>query len=362
MIITCPACKAQAKLPDSKEGAKVRCGECDRIYKAVGAGRGTKGPAKTDPTRYFIIGGAVVLLLILFVITKQAPDKPAPVEETVQAEVKPKEAAPEDWTAPSVQMAVKLHELAFAKNKPLLRANLHGQAIFDLQLAEGEKSKDIKLLAPAEQQSILDAAADDILTGDLVADWEPFDGKVIPFEEWTVSMPKDGIVVRLEVAPRDTDSSLLNRNVEWHLIKKGSSYKAFRWMRWLSPEEIAAANKKKRARKYEQTTLSDGSIVIEGKVRVIPYMDETPQEQRDEIDAMIVEMLDPESRPFAIIRKLEEIGKPAIPGLLTHMATTPLETAEQAEGLNLINKTLERITGHRTTFKVSELVGATREK
>ncbi len=362
MIITCPACKAQAKLPDSKEGAKVRCGECGRVYKALGAGRGTKGPAKTDPTRYFIIGGAVLLLVILFVITKNTKDKPAPTVEATKEEVKPKEKLPEDWDAPSVQMAVGLHGLAADQNKPLLRSKLHGQAILDLQLEEGEASKDIKLLAPEEQQSVLDSAADDILTGELVADWVPYDGWVVPFEEWTLDMPKDGVVVRLAVAPKDEDSSVMNRHVEWHLIKRGSSYKAFRWMRWMSPEEIAAASKKKRARKYEQTTLSDGSIVIEGKIRVIPYMDETPQELRDDVDATVKELMDPNSKAFPLIRKLEEIGKPAIPGLLTALATTPMDSSENVEGLNLVNRTLERITGHRTTFKPSELLGATAEK
>ncbi len=362
MIITCPACKTQAKLPDSKEGAKVRCGECGRVYKALGTGRGSKGAQKTDPSRYFIIGGAALVLLILILIVKNTPEKAPPVEEPPKvAEVKVKEKV--GWDAPAVIMAAKLHALAFEKNKLMLRTKLDGQAMLDLQQVEGEPAKTFKLLSPTEQQSILDTAADDILTGDLIADWEPFDGKIVPFEEWgTLQMPKDGVVLRLEVTPRDLDSSETRRYVEWHLIKKGSGYKAFRWLRWWSPEEIAARDKKKRARKYEQKTLSDGSVVVEGVVRAIPYMDETPQELRDEIDALIVEMMDPASKPHKLIRRLEEIGKPAIPGLLTHMANTPLETNEQAEALNLIHKTLGRITNYRTTFKVSELRGATREK
>ena len=362
MIITCPACKAQAKLPDSKEGAKVRCGECGRVYKALGSGTGAKGPPKTDPTRYAIIGGAVVLLLILFVTTKQAKDAPAPAKETVAATAKPEKAEKTGWDAPSVLLARKLHDLAFAQNKPMLRASLHGQALIDLQLAEGESPRTFKLLSSTEQQATLDTAADDLLSGDLVAQWLPYDGWVVPFEDWTDSMPTDGLVLRLAVSPRDVNSAEGNRHVEWHLIKRGSGYKAFRWKRWLSPEEIAAASKKKRARKYEQTTLSDGSIVIEGKVRAIPYMDETPQELRDEIDSIIKEIADPDSKPFLLIRRLEEIGKPAIPALLTYIAVTPLETTDQAVEINLMSKALGRITGHRTTFDVSELLGATRER
>ncbi|MCA9000847.1 MAG: zinc-ribbon domain-containing protein, partial [Planctomycetes bacterium] len=246
MIITCPACKAQAQLPDSKEGAKVRCGECGRVYKATGSGRGSKAAAKTDPTRYFIIGGAVVVLFILFLITKNAKDPEVPVEEPPEVVSTAPEKIDEGWDSPAVKLVRNMHDMAFAKNKPLLRANLHGQAILDAQLAEGEASRDYKLLSPTEQQSILDAAADDLLTGELVADWKPFDGKVVPFELWEDPMPEDGIVVRVQVSPRDLQSAETNRWVEWHLIKKGASYKAFRWKRWISPEELAAMDKAKR--------------------------------------------------------------------------------------------------------------------
>ena len=46
MIIECPACGARAKLPDSKEGAKVRCSECERIYLAHPSG--ARASAKTS--------------------------------------------------------------------------------------------------------------------------------------------------------------------------------------------------------------------------------------------------------------------------------------------------------------------------
>ncbi|MFT5154301.1 MAG: putative Zn finger-like uncharacterized protein, partial [Planctomycetota bacterium] len=46
MIIQCPACSTQAKLPESKEGAKVRCSDCGRVYVARPLGTRTK---KEDP-------------------------------------------------------------------------------------------------------------------------------------------------------------------------------------------------------------------------------------------------------------------------------------------------------------------------
>ena len=59
MLIQCTSCGAQAKLPDSKEGAKVRCPSCGHVYAArpKGAGRSSR---KDDPTKYVIIGGAIL--------------------------------------------------------------------------------------------------------------------------------------------------------------------------------------------------------------------------------------------------------------------------------------------------------------
>lgn len=361
MIITCPACNAQAQLPDSKEGAKVRCGECGRVYKATGASRRASTGQKTDPTKYFIIGGAVLLLFLIWMLTRGVEKDPPPAAPDNQQVVEEVEREPYDWNAPSVQQAVKLHQLANSQNKAMLKGQLDGQALLE-RLPEEERGTDsnFKILAPARQNEILEAAATDLVEGDLVAGWKPFDGWVVPPQEWATAMPDNAYVVRLKVSPLEPAEGLLNRHVEWHFLKVSGGYKAFAWQRWISPEEIEN-EKKARAKRIEQKTLSDGSQVVEGKVREIPYMDETPQEVRDRVEELITEMLDPESRPFKIIEELKAIGKPAIPGLLTRMAQIPIETEEQIEQLNLIHRTLTEITGHQTTFRVS-LLGATEER
>ena len=361
MIITCPSCGAQAELPASKEGAKVRCGACGRVYTATPSGRRTRKAQQSDPTKYFIIGGAVLLLFLIWMLTRGVEEEPP---KTTAASEEPKEKVerePFDWDAPSVQQAVKLHGLAFAKNKAMLKGQLDGQALLD-NLPEEERAKGntFKILPPGRQNEILEAAATDLVEGDLVAGWEPFDGWVVPPQEWLDPMPDNAYVVRLKVSPREPGEDKLNRHVEWHFLKSSSGYKAFAWRRWVSEEEIKN-EKKASSKRIEQVTLEDGSKVVEGKVRAIPYMDETPQEVRDRVEELITEMLDPDSRPFKIMKELEEIGKPAIPGLLTRMSQIPIETEEQIEQLNLIHRVLTEITGHQTTFRVS-LLGATEER
>ncbi|MCB9909293.1 MAG: zinc-ribbon domain-containing protein [Planctomycetes bacterium] len=361
MIITCPACKAQAQLPDSKEGAKVRCGECGRIYRATSGGRKARAAGQSDPTKYFIIGGAALVVVLLFLVVRGAKDGETEPEPETKIVTEAPEKEPTDWKSPAVQAAVKIHNLAFQNNAPLLRAQLSGPLLLAaMPLAEGEAPKDFRLLPINEQTAILDAAVQDILEGDLVRDWEPFDGYVVPPDQWEGAMPDHAMVVRVHVSPRDLTSDLGNRYVEWHLEKNGPLYKVFGWKRWISPEESEA--KAKGAKPYEQKTLSDGSKVIEGVIRPIPYMEETTAEERTQIEALIDQLVDPDNNKIFKVRKeLAAIGKPAIPGLLTRMASIPPETPVAIEQLNLIHKTLYDITGHPTTFNL-DLMGATAER
>ncbi len=359
MIITCPSCKAQAQIPDNKEGAKVRCGECDRVYKALSGGRRAATSKDKDLTLYFIPGGAALVLLLLFLVVRgSGKEKVIEVEEPKKVFVK--KETPKGWKAPAVQEAVKLHKMAFEQNRLLLRAQLHGGLLLEKNpLKEGQTVADFKVLTSTQQTEVLDAAVADIMDGGLVVEWDPFDGHVVPPESWATNMPEDTVVVRLDVAPRDKEAGLDNRHVEWHFIKTGVAFKAYGWQPWVDPEE---KKKVAKTRKFTQTTLSDGSQVVEGVIRDIPYMEETPQELQDQVEALIDELIDPESRPFKVRKALEEIGKPAIPGLLTRMANIPFEPGENAIALNLIHLTLGDITGHIATFRVSELMGATKER
>ena len=83
MLIECPFCHARAQIADSKEGAKVRCGECGRVYGArpVGSGRGSSSKTNLTP---FIIGGVVVIAgALLWLLTKDAGKKPRTTTDTV---------------------------------------------------------------------------------------------------------------------------------------------------------------------------------------------------------------------------------------------------------------------------------------
>jgi predicted Zn finger-like uncharacterized protein len=368
MIIECPSCNARAKLPESKDGAKVRCPECERVY--VARPVGSKGPRKEDPTKYFIIGGVVVVGLLVLVVAMNQGDSSSAAPK-VEPEPQAKERVVDDngYDSPTVKAARNLHAFAASGDKTQLNLALDaGRAYAARNAPEGaEDAEDAEAPAPAEAWAVLDQAAQaafaeefleelvDTSDAGLVANWIPYHGEVV------ASSDQDAIV-RLTVQHRDPALGLPDRHVEWGLLKRGTSFKAWYWRRWYAEGELSP-QRTGRTMKTERKVLSDGSEVIESQVRPIPYDADVPQELRGRIDGLIAQMIDPEAtKIFPIQQELTAIGKPAIAPLLTKLSEIPLDTVEQAIQLNLVHLVLSDITGYVTTFDVHELMGATRER
>ncbi|HIF40794.1 MAG TPA: hypothetical protein EYQ74_06830 [Planctomycetes bacterium] len=373
MIIECTSCGARAKLPDSKEGAKVRCGECSHIYVAhpPGARRGSKA-RKEDPTKYFIGGGAALVFGLVMMIATRGGDDPPPVIEAAAPVVEENAAPSTGWDSPHVVFARQVHDLAFSRNTSKLYNLLDFAKIRDHEVAS-EASAGAGEEQPAALASWagLDAGAQtsyrnttvDGLTsteGEMaVSLWKPYDGDVIAETE-------NSAIVRLHVQPRSGDPDLADRWMEWE-VARGTDmrWRAWRWERWISPEEMER-ERTKRIKKTVRKTLSDGSEVIEGVVREeIAYHAETTPEQITEIESLINQLINTEARPKEITTarsRLEEIGKHAVPGLLKRMGGIPLESDENAIQLNLVHMLLTDITGYQTTFVVHVAMGGTQER
>jgi len=375
MFIECPSCKSRAQIPESKEGAKVRCPECGRVYVARPVGSRGKGQRSTvDPTRYVLIGGGVVLLAIVGVMVSRAkrevaPSGPAPV---VAAEERP-EPSVTGWSSALVQFAVGLHQQVEQGNAiQLLSAvdfpRAHAWHTARAAAAAGEGEPVAGAAPPAEAWATLDEAArrafQDALVQamtegeyrELLADWVPYDGFVVSEDDQTA-------VVRLRVHHR-SEPSTPDRNVEWRLAKDGSRWRAWAWERWLSPEELKVARAPKT--KTVKRTLSDGSVVIEGEVTSeIDYHPDTPAELIPQIESAIDRLIDPETLPkelTAARTRLREIGKHAVPGLLKRMGSIPLDSEANLIALNQIHLILQDLTGYATTFEVHVAMGTTEER
>lgn len=370
MIITCPACKTQANIPESKAGAKVRCGDCGRVY----VGRKTGAPRKSDdPTQYIVIGGVVVLALGLFWWVNNSSQssvvKAQPEEERKEVIVDST-----GWDSPLVKIGRTLHTLASNNSEVGILNKIDGESIYHRLNADPDWAPEEETFSPPplaagiDQWIIVDASTKQSFQrdavqrifheeeGELVRDWEPYDG-------WVVFNGDDHAAIRLKLAHR-VDAEEEDRHIEWRFTKRGPEWKAWSWERWFSPEEVKA-ERVRRSRRTTKKTLSDGSLVIEADVRILDHLEDTPIEVRNEIDTLVPQLLDIDSHPrlrTTARERLYEIGKPAVPALLSQFAIIPLETEEQAMKLQQAHLLLQEMTGYITTFNVHDAMGGTLER
>lgn len=379
MLIECPSCHTRAKLPDSKEGAKVRCPNCSFVYVARPGGARGGGPRTSNTATPIMIGaGFVVLVVLLMFLMKGERTETASVVVEPPPEAPPPRRDSTGWGSAPVMLVRQIHDDAFGLKEFQLGRHIDVPRAWAVSQArhatdaEGEpEGADLSAAAPdprafqdldpherslfqADILSTLQAAGND----NLVAAWRPVEGSVIVETD-------DHAVVRVQVAPRDAAMGVALRWVEWRLVRSGDNWKAYAWERWLSPEE-QRAERVARSPRAQRQELSDGSIVYEAEPRPIPYPDDVPQELRTRIEGLIDRLIDLERRDQPQVRgELVDLGKIAIPPLLTRMyqlIEKGLTTDEDAMRVAQVDRTLFDITGFVTTWKPHEALGASKER
>jgi predicted Zn finger-like uncharacterized protein len=362
MLIQCPACHARAQLPESKEGAKVRCGECGRVYVAVPAGaRGRRRASRSGAGILLGVGSAVLGALGLLALRNRDGDAPA----QTAAEQTPEPARRVEstgFTAPVVQAAAHVHRAAFNARPDGLTFLLDPARIWAAEQAAlapedaPPAPADYASLPAAEREAFVRGIAEGLIQGEdkeLVADWEPFDGLV-------VSKTDVEATVRVAVSARAQPTE--KRWVEWKLALVDGRWKAWAWKRWLTPEEELAAQKRAppSSQGVTRVTLSDGSRVVEREPEPLEHLETTSPELRARIDRLYATLIDLSltSEASQAARELERIGKPAVPILLTGLYEIPLDTVEQGIQVNLIDQVLRGISGRSFGYTPQEIVAS----
>lgn len=361
MLIKCPRCQARATLPDSKQGAKVKCGECGRIFVALPPG--TKGSFSGSNTGLWI-GVAVALAAALgFLILNSQDDPPAQAKTTAPVRAGSDQPYVDElsWNGPIVKAARAMHDAVQRKDLERVKKMLAAERIW----ARENAAEDGTLPDPAgyfalgrlDQIALVDRVALDLVEGEgheLVGAWDPYDGVVVEALDETA-------VARLSVTPFGDSGSAEKRTVQWKLARTGAgSWKAWSWERWVSPEEAARIARANRAKNVEKVTLSDGSVVYERKPEPLAHLSTTPPELAAEIDRLYARMIDLDLTTEARDARtaLEGIGRPAIPILLTGLYETPLDSEENAIKANIIDQTLRTITGQDFGYKPQVMQGS----
>ncbi len=361
MLIECPYCHARAKLPDSKEGAKVRCGECNRVYVAREPGRRGAGASKSNTGLLIGIGVAIVAAVLLLVVTStDSNPTPVAVDKPDVARSAPAAVDLVGWDSEALKTVRAIHEAAYGYDEGRIRANLHPAKLWEKVRADAPEDSPLhhatsfSAVSREERDDLLDGAVEELVRGEareLVGEWRPYDGSVI--EE------ADGVAtVRVAVTSRDEARAGEARSVDWKLALDGDRWKAFAWERYIAPGEIKTKHRGPRG--VEKVTLSDGSVVYERQPEPLAHLEDTPPDVRKRIDAAYATMIDLNltREAGAAKRDLVAIGKPAIPKLLTGLFEIPLETEDQAKQVNQIVQALREITGNNFGFEPMLLVGS----
>lgn len=357
MQIQCPECGARAEVPDESLGKKAKCPSCSAIFVAEPAPEraprraSVRGASKSNSTPIAIAVGVGGLMLVGLLMMKSGGSKPK--VQKAPPVVKAKEPEPvveTGWNSPMVKVARRVHDAAWTKNKTSLGSLIDAESAWYWKQSSADETETPKpwaALGGGEQAAFLESLFVELIDGeevDLVSAWNPYDGRVVDETDTDA-------VVRVDVTPRDGGAE--KRTFEWTLKKKGTIWKAASWGRYLTEDELKSA-RIKRSRKVQKKTLSDGSVVLEAEPTALEHFEDTPQELRDRIDSLYATMIDLELSPRDNIdaqAELREIGRPALPTLLTGLYLTPLDTQDQAIQVNMINQALEQITGQYFGYK-----------
>ena len=371
MQIECPRCHARAQLPGKQEGAKVRCGECGRVYVAHPPGRGVRQKG-LGPAAIVWLGVGFAGLVVFMLATTFGDDDAAQAQAPATPEAAAPAASEEDaealdgvgWDSPVVQAAVRIHEAAFAHDTNALRYLLHGPRIWAREQATAATEDAAQAasapepflgLPPVERYQHIDRWIEGFLSEGgraLVGNWQPYSAEVVELADGAAT-------VHLAVTPRDRAEGVEKRWVEWRLALDGQRWKAWSWKRWFSPEELEA-QRRARPRPVQKVTLTDGSLVLEAEPKPLEHLEETPPELRSRIDQLYATMVDLDLTKEAADaqHELVDIGKPALPILLTGLFETPLDSEENAIKCNLVVQTLRRITGRSFSYRPQLLEGS----
>jgi hypothetical protein len=378
MLIECPFCKATAKRPEDKEGAKVRCSECSKVYVAREKGSKVK-KSSVNGTSLGIAGGAVILIGIFAFFANQHDSKPAPTPKPPPVKEPELVIDHVGWDSELVKFVRNLYDAAASYNEGMLISSIDGARfaahLATLQpLAEGEDpaaqaaaaAADFAELGPAKQQDYVLAIAQEFMRGtddNSPHFWKPVEGRVLEPDLLSAT-----VRVTVDKRPEEGQKGIAeSRTYDWHLSRASqqTKWKIWAWERYMSDAERRALAASKKV-KTTRVTLEDGTSLYQAEMHHLEHLEDTPAEVRAQIEKLIPVMLDFTLRPKEnnVARdELVAIGKPAIPMLLNQFYEIKIIDTMDDPSLtqvNMVYDTLKQITGYAPGF--SPLPGQSEER
>ncbi|MEO6711016.1 MAG: hypothetical protein ABI054_12090, partial [Planctomycetota bacterium] len=293
MLIECSFCHATAKIPEDKEGAKVRCSECSKVY--VAREKGTK--VKRGGANGLQIGigiGAVVVIAVFALMYNNHQSKPPPKPPPVVAKEPEVLVDTSGWDSELVKLVRSVYDAALGANEGMLVKTLDGERIAN-RLNQADPAKpaiDFAAMDAVQKEAFLQGFANDMIRGtdeNAAFKWKPVDGKVLNYDHLDV-------IVRVTTDQRIEQGSGAiadSRTYDWmlHRTDDRSKWKAWSWERYISADE-ARALKALNKKKVTQVSLPDGTKLFQAEIRHIDDYPDTTPEVHAQIEQAIATMLD----------------------------------------------------------------------
>lgn len=359
--VYCPGCGTAYRLPEDQLEAKIKCKQCTRLFFAKNA---TKRPSKEKEQKMLWTIGAVVLgaVIVGVVIVNMGKTEPAPVRSMERADAKkqvdlgegnPRVQDVKKWVVAmgeaktfDIEMTCDLGKMQerFSIAPGRLLANLRGDELLRVKtevvdaLTKGEDTRLFRELEWSDGR-LTDAAMAEGSTGKVEAYMNARDDK-----KW-----RSGGTLQLLFA------------------MDGNQVRVTGWDWVQMPEPKAEPKPKSSHKAHEQigkaevVTRKIGDVekqVREAKIVPLEHLEGTPAELRAEIDRLITQLVDLEQVPKEknkVKKRLYDLGKPAIPRLLTKFYEIPGKTPEERMSLNLVARQLQDMTGQGFGYSPDEI-------
>ena len=300
--------------------------------------------------------GAIVLIIVFAVWMAGGDDTPKPVE-------KPVERGPDiGWNHPTVRATATWMGMVAEDNRVDLAISTDLDA-FQRRFKMTDK-RPVSSLSGDERSVLKDAILEHLAKSDetkLLREFEPYTGKLADVAMHT--QPSGRAVIEIQARPAVRDQFISDGTIELSYQTHDGRIVVDGFQVISLPREKpkpvvkSTASHEVIAKPEKKVIERDGKkfSVWEAEPVPLPHLADTPEPIRVEIDRLVGELIrmDSEMRPrdrTRVKRRLTEIGKPAVPRLLTKFCELKADTQLGVAQLTQIDALLRDLSGQAFGF------------
>ena len=352
--VFCPDCGTAFRVPSENLDLRIKCSHCARLFVAKTALK----PASNakEKQMYWLVGGLLVVVLGIGIAIKSMGGDSNAAEQKNAAELSTPRKTPIDDRNPRVSDVKKWFE-----------GMSNGRELDIESTCDLDRMKDQLGLAPGKLLGNLPDSERASLRMQIVAALTKGPETAL-FRDLTWGYGQLGSEnqatgssgeVEADLNPKDEKKYRTGGRIKiaFESQKDASSARVVRWEFLQKPELKTDVAKAASAHKVQKDIGETKKVVrmIEGKAKtveeaeIVPlaHLEDTPEPLRQEIDAAIATLIDSEKGAKEVTKarlRLAEIGRPAIPRLLTKFHELPGKTPEERLSLNQIVRLLVDMT------------------